>query len=120
MAVALPILLMLIMGLVGIGQILLANSTVSQAARAAAHQAALAGGDAGAAERAATEILDSGVGTSAERAEIIVSCPRNPCRRYDPITVSVIYRDDLWAPAPFLERFHVSASATRAAERDSQ
>jgi hypothetical protein len=120
MAVALPVLLMLIMGLVGIGQILLANYTVSQAARAAAHQAALAGGDAGAAERAAEEVLNSGVGTSADRAEVRVSCPRSPCRRYDPITVSVIYRDELWAPAPFLEHFHVAASATRAAERDSQ
>jgi hypothetical protein len=120
MAVALPVLLMLIMGLIGIGQILLANYAVSQAARAAAHQAALAGGDTGAAERAAEEVLDSGVGTSADRAEVSVSCPRSPCRRYDPITVSVLYSDELWAPAPFLERFYVSARATRAAERDSQ
>lgn len=120
MALALPILLMLIMGLVGIGQVLLANYTVSQAARAAAHQAALAGGDAGAAERAAEQVLDSGVGTSADRAEVSVSCPRSPCRRYDPVTVSVVYSDELWTPAPFLERFHVAARATRAAERDSQ
>jgi hypothetical protein len=93
---------------------------VSQAARAAAHQAALAGGDAEAAYRAAETVIAGGVGTSYANAEVSVRCQRTPCRRYDPITVQVIYRGELWAPAPFFEQFRVSASATRAAERDSQ
>lgn len=118
--IVMGVLLTLILGLVGVGQILLANYTVSQAARAAAHQAAIDGGLADEAVQVARNVVDGGVGTHADDAEVEVRCP-SPCRRYDPVTVSVVYRGELWAPVPpLLTEFTVQASATRAAERDVQ
>ena len=120
LTIVLGVLLTLILGLVCIGQILLANYTVSQAARAAAHQAAIQGGESEAALIAARSAIDSGVGTSSDAAEIAVNCPA-PCRRYDPVTVTIVYRGDFWAPLPPLfTDFSVRATATRAAERDIQ
>jgi len=115
------IFLTLMMGLICVGQLLLANYTVSQAARAAAHQAAIAGGDATAAQAAATQVLDAGVGTTATEAQVVVACERSPCRRYDPVTVTVAYRGAFWTPLPPLfTAFALEARATRAAERDQQ
>jgi Flp pilus assembly protein TadG len=120
LTIVLGVLLTLILGLVCIGQILLANYTVSQAARAAAHQAAIQGGASDEALLAARTAIDSGVGTSSANAEIIVDCPA-PCRRYNPVTVTIVYRGDFWAPLPPLfTDFSVRATATRAAERDVQ
>jgi Flp pilus assembly protein TadG len=117
----LPILLLLVLGLVGVGQVLLASYTVNQAARVGAHQGALAGGAAAAASSAAEDVINAGVGTDAENAIIAVTCTRTPCRRYDPITVQVSYASELWVPVPgLMDRFSVRAEATRAAERDSQ
>jgi Tfp pilus assembly protein PilX len=113
--------LLLILGLVNVGQILLANYAVSQAVRAAAHQAAIAGGAPEAAHLAAAQVLDAGVGTRASEAEVTVSCDHNPCRRYDPVTVTVIYQGAFWAPLPPLfTEFGTRAVATRASERDQQ
>lgn len=62
-----------------------------------------------------------GVGIDFANATLRVACLRQPCRRYDPITVEVTYRGGFWAPLPPLfEQFSVRASATRAAERDQQ
>ncbi|WP_129632699.1 TadE/TadG family type IV pilus assembly protein [Candidatus Oscillochloris fontis] len=117
----LPIMLLLLLGLIGVGQILLANYTINQAARVAAHQGALSGGMSNAALSAAEQVIATGVGTETQNAQITVQCSRTPCRRYDPITVQVDYRGVLWVPLPgLLEQFHVQAVATRAAERDSQ
>ncbi|GAB4442658.1 MAG: pilus assembly protein [Chloroflexi bacterium OHK40] len=116
----LGLLLTLILGLICVGQVLLANYTVSQAARAAAHQAAIAGGESEVALSTARDVIDSGVGTSADQAEVTVACP-DPCRRYAPVTVSVAYTGGFWTPLPpIFTEFTVRASATRAAERDSQ
>jgi Flp pilus assembly protein TadG len=113
--------LLLVLGLVGVGQVLLANYTVSQAARAAAHQAAIAGGAPEQGAAAAAQVLDAGVGTRAAEAEVAVSCAHDPCRRYDPVTVTVTYQGAFWAPMPPLfTSFAVRAAATRAAERDQQ
>lgn len=121
LAIALPVLLLLLLGLVGIGQVLLANYTVSQASRAAAHQAAIAGGEPEAAYAAAASVLDAGVGTSSDHAAVEVRCARSPCRRYDAVEVAVRYSGDFWLPVPpLLTRFTVQALATRAAERDHQ
>lgn len=118
--IVLGVLMTLILGLVCVGQILLANYTLSQAARAAAHQAALDGGDEAAALGAARTMLDGGVGTDSGDAEIAVNCPA-PCRRYAPVTVHIVYRGEFWAPLPPLfTTFTASATATRAAERDRQ
>lgn len=117
----LSVLLLILFGLIDVGQILLANYTVNQAARAAAHQAALVGGEASAAQQTAADVIDSGVGTYADRMTVTVTCTRTPCRRYDPITVSIGYADAFWTPLPPLfDRFTVQATATRAAERDAQ
>lgn len=116
-----PILLLLVLGLTCVGQILLANYTVSQAARAAAHQAAIAGGEPDAAYTTAEQVIDAGVGTSYRDAAVTVRCERAPCRRYDPVAVVIVYRSGFWAPLPPLfTNFTVRAEATRAAERDQQ
>lgn len=116
----LGLLLLLVLGLISVGQILLANYTLSQAVRAAAHQAAIAGGDAEAAQHAARSAIEGGLGVDEAGAEITVSCAA-PCRRYDPVTVSIVYHGEFWAPLPPLfTKFTVRAAATRAAERDRQ
>ena len=121
MALTLPLLLLLLLGLVCVGQILLANYTVSQAARAAAHQAAIAGGEPEAAYAAAQQVIDAGVGTASDEAEVAVRCARTPCRRYDAVEVAISYTGGFWAPIPPLfTEFTVGAVATRAAERDQQ
>ncbi|MCX7861202.1 MAG: pilus assembly protein [Chloroflexus sp.] len=123
MALALPILLALVIGLFSVGQILLTHYAVSQAARAAAHQAALTGGNRTVTETAARQALAGSLGIEPTGSEVVISCPRQPCRRYDPITVEVRYRAALWAPVallPFGDEIVVRASATRAAERDQQ
>jgi Flp pilus assembly protein TadG len=121
LTIVIGLFLLLILGLTCVGQILLANYAVSQAARAAAHQAAIEGGAPEAAYAAAAQILDAGVGTGSDGARVAVSCEGDPCRRYDPITVTVEYAGAFWAPLPPLfTEFAVSAVATRAAERDQQ
>lgn len=120
MVIVLGVLLTLILGLICVGQILLANYTVNQAARAAAHQAAIEGGSADAAVAAAEQVIDAGVGTEVTGAQVEVRCAE-PCRRYAPVTVNVVYRGSFWAPLPPLfTEFTVRATATRAAERDTQ
>lgn len=119
LVIVIPLFLLLVLGLVAVGQLLLANYTVNQAARAAAHQAALAGGVTEAATDAAQMVIDSGVGTTFDNAEVRVTCDRSPCRRYDPITVQIAYQGDFWTPFPGFSTFTVQASATRAAERDA-
>ncbi len=118
---ALPILLLLVLGLIGLGQILLANYTVTQAARAAAHQAAIAGGGAtgeAAARATAQQVIAAGVGMEPDQAQVTVTCAA-PCRRYASITVTVRYQGEFWAPLPPLfTAFEVRAEAVRAAERD--
>ncbi|HMO56345.1 MAG TPA: pilus assembly protein [Roseiflexaceae bacterium] len=123
MSVVLVLLTTLIFGAVSALQILMAKYTLAQAARVAAHQAALIGGDdgpEGTVTALARDVIDSGMGTRSERATISISCSSDPCRRYESITVSIGYRDELWVPiGPFAEVV-AHASATRAAERDQQ
>ncbi len=120
MVIVLPVLLLVILGLVSVGQLLLANYTINQAARAAAHQAALAGGTPAAAYATAADVIDSGIGTRSAAAQISATCDRTPCRRYDAVTVQINYSGAFWTPLPGFNSFQISASATRAAERDQQ
>jgi hypothetical protein len=136
MTIVMLILLLLVFGSITVMQILMTQYTVAQAARAAAHQAALLGGSdggggplasaPGAVAEAARLILDGGMGTSAERATITVTCRDDsgtivaPCRRYDTITVRIAYEDAPWAPIGPFDRIRADISATRAAERDQQ
>ena len=120
LVIVLPVLLLVILGLVSVGQLLLANYTINQAARAAAHQAALAGGTPEAAYTTAADVIDSGIGTRSAAAQINATCERTPCRRYDAVTVQIDYTGAFWTPLPGFNTFQISASATRAAERDHQ
>ena len=134
MALAMGVLLLFVLGGLDCLQLLMTNYTVSQAVRAAAHQAALIGGPdgqngswgegthpSGAVAETARVILDSGMATHSTNATITMSCARTPCRRYDPISVRIQYRDDVWAPFPGVFR-EVTAdlSAVRLAEKDRQ
>ena len=114
-----PILLLLLFGLIDVGQALLANYTVNQAARSAAHVAAIGGGDEAAATQTVRDVISGGVGMSSARAVVRVTCPHTPCRRYDPITVTIDYTDAFWTPV-LAASFTVHATATRASERDAQ
>ncbi|MBO9338381.1 pilus assembly protein [Chloroflexus sp. MS-CIW-1] len=123
MALALPILLTLVIGLFTVGQIILTHYAVNKAVRAAVHQAALTGGNRTATETAAYRELNGSLGIDPKTGEVLISCPNRPCRRYDPITVEIRYRVALWTPTallPFGDEIVVRASATRAAERDQQ
>lgn len=134
----LPVFLTLILGAVCVLQILLVQDTVAAAARAAAHQAALAGGSeiesgelataAGAVADAARSVLDGGMAVDATKAAIAVSCtdvntstPGLQCRRYQPITITITYADTPWVPLPPLfTEVRAQVSATRVSENDQQ
>jgi hypothetical protein len=133
MALVLVVLLAIIVGGIDALQMLLTHYTVSQAVRAAAHQAALIGGPDGAngtwgvgthpsgtVAETARLILDSGMATSASKATISVMCAHTPCRRYDPISVRLAYQDTVWAPIGPFQSVHTDLSATRLAEKDAQ
>ena len=133
---ALFILLLVLLGMVDAVQIMMTRYTVSQAVRAAAHQAALIGGPDGRNGKlsvipgsdnangtiadTARLILDSGMATDASKATIHVACSSSPCRRYSSITVRVQYQDSLWVAIPMFSDVHADLSATRAAEKDGQ
>jgi hypothetical protein len=115
--------LLLILGTFNMVQLFLVNYTVNQAVWAAANQAAIDGGAAPSSVVVAELLLNAGVGTSATQAEITVSCapPGMLCRRYDPITVEIVYQGSYWVPiAPIFDSFTTRARATRPSERDQQ
>ena len=133
MALVIGILLLVILGGADALQIMMTQYTVSQAVRAAAHQAALIGGPDGAngawgdgahpsgtVADTARLVLDSGMVTDSRKAAITVSCARTPCRRYDGITVRITYQDAIWAPLGPFQLAKADLSATRLAEKDSQ
>jgi TadE-like protein len=134
MALVLAILLLLILGGLDGLQILMTQYTVNQAVRASAHQAALIGGPdgtngslktsgthaTGTIAETARAILDSGMVTSANNATITVTCARNPCRRYDSITVRITYQAAIWAPIGPFKLANTDLKATRLAEKDRQ
>lgn len=126
LAISVGLLMLLVMGLMNLGQLLLANYTVSQAARAAAHQAAITGGGLNtlgaaqaAADTAVAQVLSGGVGMRGGEHRVTVTCEA-PCRRYSPMTVAVTFEQRYLAPVLALERFRIEATATRASERDAQ
>jgi len=137
LAIAMGVLLLLILGAIDAIQIMMTQYTVNQAARAAAHQAALIGGMDSSRDRnaawlrmldgvdgtvaqTARAILDSGMTTSSTKASIAVTCSPSPCRRYSAITVRLYYYDDLWAPAGPFTAVEADYRATRVAEQDQQ
>ncbi len=134
MALVIGIVLLVILGGLDGLQVLMTQYTVNQAVRASAHQAALIGGPDGSngslrtsgthatgtvAETART-ILNSGMVTSADNASITVACARNPCRRYDAITVRITYQTGIWAPIGPFKLVKADLKATRLAEKDRQ
>ena len=134
MAIVIGVLLLLILGGLDCLQLMMTQYTVSQAVRASAHQAALIGGPdgqngtwgdgahpTGTVAEIARTILDSGMVTDSTKASITVTCARTPCRRYDPITVHIQYRDNVWAPFPgVFSQITADLRATRLAEKDQQ
>lgn len=134
MALVIGILLLVILGGLDGLQIMMTQYTVSQAVRASAHQAALIGGPdgqngtwgngshpTGSVAETARTILDSGMITDSTKATITVTCARTPCRRYDPITVRIQYRDAVWAAFPgVFSQVTADLNATRLAEKDAQ
>lgn len=117
LALVLPILLLLVFGGIGVLQVLLAHYTVEQAARAAAHQAAIDGDWSTQARATAGVVLDGAPWTRGGTREVTGGCG-GACRRYSAITVTVSYRDRLWVPLPFMGEVRATAQAVRAAEQD--
>jgi|GEM_PF-2745916 len=124
-ALVLPVLLLVILGGVAALQITMAKYTVAQAARAAAHQAALIGSNDPEVKSLAQELLDGGFGTSSKRQDgtdqsITVICPPSgTCRRYQPIQVTITYKDKVWVPIGPFDEFEFTVTATRASENDA-
>ena len=140
-ALVMGVLLLLILGGIDAVQMMMTQYTVNQAARAAAHQAALVGGPDGSSGNIATSaqtpqntiaktaqlVLDSGMTTNATKATITVTCTnpqtgavRNPCRRYDAVEVRIQYLDTVWAPIAMFDTVQADLRTTRAAEKDQQ
>lgn len=122
LALTLGILLMLIFGLADTMQWLMTSYTVAQAARSAAHQAAIQGGEdaQGTVAGLAKTILDAGMTTDSAKATITVTCATSPCKRYSAVTVTVTYADGFWLKFPFFEQVRATASSTRTAEQDRE
>jgi hypothetical protein len=114
-----PLLLLLVLGFMAAWQIASINQEVSMAARVAAHQAALTGGDVDAVTLAAHEALRGGVLPDPEHAVVTVTCS-DPCTRYSQITVEIAYTGDAWAPVGPFDDFTVVARETRASEQDRE
>lgn len=133
MAIVLTILLTLIFGGVAAIQAIGAHYTVNQAARVAAHQAALRGSTGGLdydrdyvlatapgpVADAARLAFAGSVFTEPQYATIRVQCATNPCRRYSNITITIGYQAEVWTPIPGLQEIRINRSATRAAEQDA-
>jgi TadE-like protein len=117
LALVLPILFLLIFGGIGVLQVLLTHYTVEQAARAAAHQAAIDGDWSLEARTIAGVVLDGAPWTRGGMRQISGTCA-GACRRYSAITVTVSYHDRLWVPLPFFGDVRATATAVRAAEQD--
>jgi hypothetical protein len=117
---ALGILILLIFGGINVVQWVMAQYHVGQAARVAAHQAALQGGEDGRGSIAALArtVLAQGLGTRGEHARVTVRCESTPCLRYTAITVEVEYQGRFWVPFGPFRDFRARAAATRAAEVD--
>ena len=136
LAIVLPVLVLLVFGSIAAIQIAMANYTVTAAARAAANQAALIGGADGTTGSTAVAVptatgtiaqivrstLDGGMGTRSTNtgATITVTCASTPCKRYQPITVTLVYTDAVWVPAGPFKAFTARASFTRSSEQDRQ
>jgi hypothetical protein len=119
LTLCLMILLAIIFGGMDALQIMMAHYAVGQAARAAAHQAALDGGPSSAVNDVAKLILDASMSTRASKATIHTTCD-NPCDRFSPVTVEIAYQDQLWAPLwPGDATFSVRKAATRTTEKDA-
>jgi Flp pilus assembly protein TadG len=134
LAIVLPVLLLLVFGSVDAVQIAMANYTVNAAARLAANQAALIGGPdgntgaaplalptaSGTVAQAVRAALDGGMATRSTHAgaTLTVTCATSPCQRYQPITVTVVYADAVWAPIGPFRSFAARATATRSSEQD--
>jgi len=114
MALVIGIVLLVILGGLDGLQVLMTQYTVNQAVRASAHQAALIGGPDGSNGSLRTS------GTHADNASITVACARNPCRRYDAITVRITYQTGIWAPIGPFKLVKADLKATRLAEKDRQ
>ncbi len=118
LALSLLILLGIIFGGLDGIQIMMAHYAVGQAARAAAHQAALDGGPSPAVDAVARLILDTSMSTRSSNATIVTTCSQ-PCDRFSPVTVEITYHDEVWAPLwPGGSTFTVRKATTRTTEKD--
>jgi hypothetical protein len=100
-------------------QMVMTQATVAEAASAAAHQAALLGGDdgpEGTIVEAARMVLASGLTTQHGSATVSVLC-EEPCQRYQPIHVRVRFEDARWFPI-FSAHLQIEREAVRASEKD--
>lgn len=123
LALALPVLLLLILGGIAALQFAMTRYTVAQAVRASVHQAALLGNDNAASrtqvETIAKSVLSGGFGTDpANLQSLTVTCPLS-CKRYQPIAVTLRYVDQAWVPIGPFNTIRVEMSATRASEQDA-
>lgn len=100
-------------------QLAMTTLSVTEAASAAAHQAALIGGDDGpdgSIVQVARAVMANGLTTRDGQIAVQVSC-LEPCQRYQPITVAVTFEDTRWFPI-FSRTLRIERQAVRASEKD--
>ncbi|MGB9754886.1 TadE/TadG family type IV pilus assembly protein [Roseiflexus castenholzii] len=133
MAIALSLILMVVIGGLNALQAIGCHYAVGQAVRSAVHVAAVRGSSDGVpmhgehslatapgqVAEAARLTLQGSPFVDVTKARIRVTCASDPCRRFDPITVTIRYEEETWAPFPLLDRIAIQRSATRIAEQDS-
>lgn len=111
LAIVLPVIVLLVFGSIAAIQIAMVNYTVNAAARAGANQAALVGGPdgttgptplvvgsaTGTIAQTIRSTLDGGMATRSSHggAKVTVTCATTPCKRYQPIVVTVEYADEV-------------------------
>lgn len=113
------LLMFIVCGACNAFQLAMATLSVTEAASAAAHQAAIIGGDdgpAGTVVQVARDVLANGLTTHSGQVSVRVVC-LEPCQRYQPITVTVTFEDSRWFPI-FSQTLRVERQAVRASEQD--
>jgi hypothetical protein len=134
-AIVLTLMLLVIFGGVTFIQYVGSQYAIAQAARNAAHVAALRGSTGGLPDNqwvslasapgpVAHSVRDTFAGSpfvTVADAEIRATCATSPCRRYSNITISIRYYAQAWTPFPGIPNpIRLSADASRTAEQDSQ
>ena len=118
-ALVIGILTTLVFSILALWPIINSHDAIAMAAASGAHQAAITGGDVAQVEQIVRSNLEVvGLGIDPEAVAVEVTCGGR-CRRYDPVTVTVVTHVKPWIKLPWVKQsYQVAAQYTRASELD--